>query len=393
MPYYLITRFAELIYLPILAVICVVAGFAKKKINIGLGPEPLINNIYHKIALEKHGYSAETFVNELYFITSRFDKKIIVENRYKRWLLLQILHIDFLFAIFRYECLYIYFNGGPLFTSYVLRGFEPWLLKLAQVKTVLMPYGGDVQELSRSPNLLFKHSYTQSYPEHKFRRSKISDTIDLWTKNADHIIGGCEWVDYMYHWDTLMVAHFSIDLSISESMQSKNDSTRSSLRVLHAPNHRAIKGTDHVVKAIDELKAKGLDIELVLLEGLSNEQILKEITESDLVIDQLIIGWYAMFAIEAMTLCKPVICYQRKDLLDLYRGVGLIEASEPPLINADVGNLASVVERLYFNRTELDEYAERGRGYVERIHSTLVVGKAFDSINRRLGIHPDRDKI
>ena len=31
--------------------------------------------------------------------------------------------------------------------------------------------------------------------------------------NTCHIIGGCEWVDYMYHWNTLMVAHFSFDLN------------------------------------------------------------------------------------------------------------------------------------------------------------------------------------
>ena len=31
----------------------------------------------------------------------------------------------------------------------------------------------------------------------------------LWTRRADHIVGGGAWVDYMGHWDTLMLAPFA----------------------------------------------------------------------------------------------------------------------------------------------------------------------------------------
>jgi len=47
--------------------------YARKKIDIGLGSEPLINNVYHKRALTKFGYSAETFVASVYYITQEFD--------------------------------------------------------------------------------------------------------------------------------------------------------------------------------------------------------------------------------------------------------------------------------------------------------------------------------
>ena len=46
---------------------------------------------------------------------------------------------------------------------------------------------------------------------------------------------------------------------------------------------------------------------------MSNEEVIKLIQRADLVIDQLVIGWYAMFAIEAMSLGKPVICNLRSD--------------------------------------------------------------------------------
>ena len=40
------------------------------------------------------------------------------------------------------------------------------------------------------------------------------------------------------------------------------------------------------------------------------------IRESDVVIDQILMGTYARLAIESMALGKPVICYLREDLFE-----------------------------------------------------------------------------
>ena len=60
-----------------------------------------------------------------------------------------------------------------------------------------MPYGGDVQELSRCTNLHYKHAMSKDYPEFRFRRNIIVKKIDIWTKYGSHIISGCDWVNYM----------------------------------------------------------------------------------------------------------------------------------------------------------------------------------------------------
>ena len=65
----LIKLIVEIIYFPLMLLIIPFARLKKSRIDIGLGPEPLINNIYHKQALIKLGYSAETFVDCPYFIT------------------------------------------------------------------------------------------------------------------------------------------------------------------------------------------------------------------------------------------------------------------------------------------------------------------------------------
>ena len=44
----IIAYITELIALPVLILLALISRFKTRKIDIGLGPEPLINNIYHK---------------------------------------------------------------------------------------------------------------------------------------------------------------------------------------------------------------------------------------------------------------------------------------------------------------------------------------------------------
>lgn len=381
-----------MIYLPFLALVALAARFYPKKFDIGIGPEPLINNVYHKRALSRYGYSAETFVDSVYFITSDFDKRFFVDNIWIDYLIRNVSFYIFLYSVFNYRCVYVYFNGGALYRSFLLWRFEPYLYKLAGVKVVVMPYGGDVQVLTRSPNLVFRHAMIQDYPNHRNAYVKIQSRIRLWTAGASAVLAGCEWVDYLYHWDRLMVAHFSIDLEAQEITH--NDTIKvgkgraAAFKILHAPNHRSIKGTQFVLDAVEELKREGHEIELMLAEKKSNSEILGMICAADLVIDQLVIGWYAMFAIESMVRSKPVICHLREDLINLYRFDGLIEKDEPPLIRADFSNVKSVIRQCITGEIDIEEHGKKGYAYVQKLHSTEAVGKIFDEINREIGVRP-----
>lgn len=380
---------AEVVSLPILVILAIISRVWPKKVDIGLGPEPLINNVYHKRALEKFGYKTETFVDHLYFITQEFDWCFASRGRFETLALLAVRGV-FVFSLFQYRALYVYFNGGPLFNSLFLWRLEPFLYILAGVKIVVMPYGGDVQEMTRSNNLSFKHAMSVDYPGHRFRRTRIAKRIDLWTRYASHVIGGCEWVDYMYHWDTLMLAHFSIDLEVQKlhEVEAGTSSSHQILRVLHAPNHRAIKGTDYITKAVREIQAQGLEIELVLLERRPNHEVLEAIAQCDVVVDQLIIGWYAMFAIEGMAMGKPVVCNLRPDLVDLYVTENLLLEDEIPLIHATPRTIKDVLLWCIKNRDKLKDIGMRGPQYVRRHHSIEAVGAVFNRINRSIGLVP-----
>jgi hypothetical protein len=373
----------DIIFLIPIILISIISRVSRKNFDIGLGPEPLINNIYHKKALELYGYKVETFVNSVYYITDQFD--IRSDKFLKGPLKIFRSYYLFLFSIFRYKCLYFYFTGGALGFNPILWIIEPFLYRIASVKTVLMPYGGDVQVMSRSPNLLFKDTLSKDYPIHKFRRESIEKKIDLWTKYADHIISGCEWVDYMYHWNTLMLGHFSID---TEKWKSASSNKSNTIKILHAPNHRNIKGTEFFIKAVEELKSENYPVELILLEKVSNDKI-KEVMETvDIVADQLIIGWYAMFALEAMSMEKPVLGYIRKDLESLYICSGLIEPEELPLIKCSPLTIKEDIKAVISNRDNIYKIGKISREFVIKHHSIEYVGKVFDSINKSIGILP-----
>jgi glycosyltransferase involved in cell wall biosynthesis len=374
----------EIILIPFILYKAIVNRYRHKSIDIGLGPQALINNIYHKKALEIYGYSVETFVSNPFYITNDFD--IVISDKYNiKTVIGQFFSFLYLIKLaFKYKILYFYFNGGPLgvSTRFIWR-FEAFFYSIAKVKTVVMPYGSDIQDLGRSKNLYFKHVVNIDYPNHKNNRKTIEIKIDYWTNNATHVISGCEWVDYMCGWDTLMIAHFSISC-LTHNKIVKNINKKEVFKIFHAPNHKAIKGSQHLMSAVKELNDKEYNIELIMLSGVSNQEVLEAISKVDLVADQFVIGWYAMFAIEAMSLGKPVLCYLREDLVELYIKSDLLNKGEIPIINTDILNIKEKIIWAYNNRIKLAEIGRSSKEYVKKHHSLEYIGGVFDKINKQV---------
>ena len=134
------------------------------------------------------------------------------------------------------------------------------------------------------------------------------------------------------------------------------------LRILHAPSSREIKGTEFVILAINKLIKDGYDIEFVLLENVSHDEVLKQIKLSDIIVDQFILGWYGMFSLEAMCMKKPVLCYIREDLAEKYKNLPILN-TKPEFV---YDNLTKLIE----NKELRLELGIIGQKYIENVHES-----------------------
>ncbi len=53
-----------------------------------------------------------------------------------------------------------------------------------------------------------------------------------------------------------------------------------------------------------------------MIENLTHEEALNEYSKIDVLVDQLLAGWYGGLAVEVMSLGKPVVAYIREEDLD-----------------------------------------------------------------------------
>ncbi len=147
--------------------------------------------------------------------------------------------------------------------------------------------------------------------------------------------------------------------------------------VVHAPSHRGAKGTRYVLDAVRRLQDEQVPFEFLLVENLSIQEAREAYARADLLVDQLLAGWYGGLAVELMALGKPVICYLREGDLH-FIPPGMRQAL--PLINADPATIYTVLkEWLTTRRGDLPEVGRRSRAYVEQWHDPLKIAATLKS--------------
>ena len=141
--------------------------------------------------------------------------------------------------------------------------------------------------------------------------------------------------------------------------------------VLHAPTDRRVKGTGYLIDAVQQLRRDGVELELVLVEGLSHAEALEAYRRGDLLVDQLLAGWYGGVAVELMALGKPVVAHIRAS--DLGRIPSEMRAGLP-VVDATPDTIAGVLrELLTVRRAELAELGRRSRAFAERWHDPRTI--------------------
>ena len=357
-------------FLPLLVVVFCIAR--RRTINkqhrgvkpyVLLGPHPIRNIKYNSHAVRAKGYKSDTLVYDLYFTATRNDFdyvfKFFDDKRLQYLFICMFSYPIFLWVLWKYDIFHFYFNGDYL--SYTpLKWLELPILKQAGKKIVVSPYGGDVTQPSKVKDK-YKWNiglfYEEDYPP--VNEEAIRKKIRYFTKYADCIIGVGELMEYLPRYDIVLPMNSAIDLSEWKPTYKEREDV---IKIVHAPNHRALKGTKYLITACNELKKEGYSIELIMVEKMSNEKAKRIYESADIIADQFLIGWYALFAAEGMALGKPVLCFLRDEWIK----TNDFEKWNCPIVNTNPDNLKENLKMLINDEELCLKLGREGREFVKR---------------------------
>lgn len=271
----------------------------------------------------------------------------------------------FIKCLFKYKA-FIFFSGDSL-----LKDFKDFkLYRLFKKKTMMLFFGCDLQQ----PELTFRkdipisacHNCTQEYkdfvgcvPDKKILRTRKIENA------ADFIVSHLAFSDvlereYIRITQPINIEDFPVDIP---------ENNNKIPVILHAPSNFGYKGTQFLLDAVDKLKNE-IKFEFRLVHNVTINELYNEIAKADIVVDQLIQGWFGMLPLEAMMYKKPVICYVRDDVMAQV-------PNDLPIINANPSTIYSVLKDLLQNRSKWKEIGEAGRIYVEKYHDAKNVAESY----------------
>jgi glycosyltransferase involved in cell wall biosynthesis len=215
------------------------------------------------------------------------------------------------------------------------------------------------------------------YPEWDLnaQRAVVETRVALFTRFAHFIIAGDSiFKQFLARWD---VAFHTVPVD-TERLQPPNPSVRAgSPLIIHAPNHRHVKGTEALLAACDELRAKGFVFDLRLVESVPRHEALDLYRDAAIIADQFTMGGFGIFALEGMALGKPVLTY-----LDEEHHTNPVFSH--PIVNTTSENIRDVLAALL----EIPELRRRigdaARASVVRYQSFAVMGEVWTRIYRHM---------
>jgi len=172
----------------------------------------------------------------------------------------------------------------------------------------------------------------------------------------------------------LLFKVFPIDC---DELRPRESPPRDRVKIVHAPNHRNVKGTPFLLDAIDKVQASGFSCELVMVERVPRSQALELFADADIIADQFCMGAWAQFALEGMALGKPVLAYLDQESL----GDPVFNV---PIVNATAENLAAVLAAMIGVPELRTRIAAASRDSVERYHSVAALGEVWSRLYRHV---------
>jgi len=233
------------------------------------------------------------------------------------------------------------------------------ILKLLKKKIIFHFHGSDIRNLNYVKELI--NDTNPKIPKSTFKQKinlwiikKFSNKILVSTPDLLELVG-----------DEAILLPNTVDLEYWKKPNRKIKNNK--LRIIHAPSRRFLKGTEVILKAIQDLK-KRENVKFSLIEGEDFDKVKNLYQNADIAIDQLLIGWYGIFAIECMALGIPVVANIREDLKVSF-------FPELPVIHATKKTLPLVLSKLVEDQDLRKDVGRKGKQFVENYHDSSKVAK------------------
>ncbi len=128
---------------------------------------------------------------------------------------------------------------------------------------------------------------------------------------------------------------------------------------------RNIKGSSFVSAAIDRLKEEGFQVEYLFIHDVPSNQMRFYQAQADIVVEQLIYGWWGSTFVETSALGKPVVCYLRPAWKKLFLE-SFPQYSSLPVVEADTKSIYSALKKLVVDTDYRQQKGEESRRFAER---------------------------
>lgn len=252
--------------------------------------------------------------------------------------------------------------------SLLPRSFDAYLFRLFGLKCFAEFHGTDIRFIY-DPDIEYPY-YKANVPEQGFRIRKQKKLNRLLKHVEGIIIHDYELLPHIPDiGKPVYIVPLRVDIKGITPCYPSADDAHVPI-IVHAPSNRGKKGTEGILKLLETVKG---DFELVLVENMSHDEAMKVYEKADIIIDQVAIGTYGVFSIEAMALGKPVVTYVSPESIEKL-------PEDLPIINSDFDTMAGEIEKLIGDPALRAEIGRKGRSYVERYHDNSVVAKQLYEI-------------
>jgi len=362
--------------------------FDKPRVLFGF--TPIINNKYWANALKVHGYDAKSISAGIPIINVKNDFDIIIDDIFpiigkktNAKVTIQKLKL-FAYVLKNYDVVVMSFKYN-IFSDTVFWKYEGLLLKKSGVKMIMIPYGSDYYMYSTVIDHSLRHNLMINVPTEMYEEERTKERVIFWKNTADFIIMS-QMIDGASRWDCLPVNCLCIDTDSWTRIGTFNraNGKNNIVKIAHTPNHRGFKGTEFIVKAIQELQEEGLKIELILIEKKQNAQVKKILLEeADILIEQIVFTGYALSGIEGMAAGLPVMSnLEREDITQLFRRYSYL--NECPIFSTSPENIKDNIRLLVENPELRRELGASSREYAVKYHSFNSFYLLFEKIIEKI---------